>query len=147
LEHERQMARGLRLAARINQLLLETDDLHGAIERIAEAIALEVADGCAVMRLRDETVRTEFVVHRDPQVAFAASRLRGQRALRPTAERALAYDLREHRTIVYDAEEHRRQVASTWPHLVEAYASINPITTVVLPLSWGTTTYGALAAY
>lgn len=147
LEHERTMTRGLRMAARINQLLLETDHLRGAIERIAETIAEEMADGCAVMRLRNETVRTEFVVHRDPQVALAASRLRGQRTLRPTAERALAYDLREHRTIVYDAQEHRRQVASTWPHLAEALASLDPVTTVILPLSWGTTTYGALVAY
>lgn len=147
IEHERHTTRGLRLAARINQLLLETDDLRGAIERIGETIALEVADGCAVMRLNGDAVRTEFVVHRDPKVAQSASRLRGQRALRPTAERALAYDLREHRTIVYDREEHVRQLGSTWPHLVEAASSLDPTTTVVLPLSWGTSTYGALAAY
>lgn len=144
---ERHTSRGLRLAARINELLLETDDLHGAIERIAETIAFEIADGCAVMRLYDETVRTEFIVHRDPHVAEVAEKVRGQRTLRPAAERALARDLQQHRTIVYDAEAHNRQLAATWPHLMEAFASLAPVTTVLLPLSWGTTTYGALAAY
>jgi len=49
-EHHRAGER-LRFSSRVNQLLLETTDPWQAMERIAQMVASEIADACAILRL------------------------------------------------------------------------------------------------
>jgi PAS domain S-box-containing protein len=144
---ERDATKGLRFAARVNELLLETDDFRLAVARIAETVAEEIADACGVLRVTDNAVRVQVIAHRDPAIAAILSKLAGQRPLRPAAERELAARMRRHRTIVFDAGENARLKAAAWPHLSEEFDLLDPVTTAIVPVFWGTTTYGALAAY
>ena len=63
LETERRTAENS--APADDQLLFETSEPWATMERVAQIIAHEVADACAILRLRDDTVRTEIIVHRD----------------------------------------------------------------------------------
>ncbi|HEY1653792.1 MAG TPA: SpoIIE family protein phosphatase [Candidatus Tumulicola sp.] len=144
---ERDTTKGLRFIAKVNQLLLETDDVRPAVAGIAETVAAEIADACGVLRLNGDTVRVQLLNHRDPAIDAALEHLRGQRPLRPGVERDLAARLRAHRPIVLDADANARLKAAAWPHLAAEFELLAPVTTAILPLAWGTLTYGALIAY
>lgn len=147
IKAERHAAQRMAFASRINQLLLETTELWSTLERIAEMIAEEVADACAVARLEDRAIRAEIVVHRDPKVNELVSRLRGKRTMRPDAERELVDRLRKHETVVRTQGDAPAAPARTWPHLPAEVQALEAKVTVIVPLHSAAATYGALVAF
>lgn len=144
---ERNAADRLRFIGRINQLLFETADLWATMERVANIIAVEVADGCSIVSLTGDAIRPEVVAHRNAEVQTIVAGLRGQRTNRPDSERDIAARLRRHETIVFDDPTGDLMRARVWPFLAKEIAALNAKTTVVLPLFSGTETYGAISAY
>jgi PAS domain S-box-containing protein len=147
LESERRTAEQLRFTARINELLFKTSDPWPTMSGVAKAIATEVADGCAVLRLQDNAIRAEIIVHRDPAIDVVVSALRGQRIFRPQPEREIAARIAKHETIVYTNDDPHAFAERVWPYLGAAAQALAPRFTVMLPLHGGTETYGALVAY
>ncbi len=147
IKAERRAAQRMAFAGRINQLLLETTELWTTLERIAEMIAADVADACAVARVEGEAIRAEVVVHRDPTVNEIVSKLRGKRTMRPEAERELVNRLRKHETVVRTPENAASAPARTWSHLSAEVQAIDAKVTVIVPLYSATATYGALVAF
>lgn len=147
VESERRVAQRLRFTGRVNTLLFEASDPWKAMERVAELIAFELADACAILRLREDTVRTEVIVHRDPRVSDSISALRGRRTLRFPVEREIAERLRRHETIVFANEEPGVMKERAWPYLAAEMEALDLRSSVILPLHAGSATYGALVAY
>ena len=145
-EDQRRYAEELRLGGRINQLLFETPDPWQAMERVARAIAAEVADACAILRLDGNSVRTEVIVHRDPEADAAIAGLRGRRMLRLEPERELAKQLREHQAVIL-TDEHRELKQRAWPYLSAEIEALGAKASVVVPWHAGSATSGALVAY
>jgi len=146
LEAERRAAERLRFAGKVNQLLFESLDVWGALQKIAAMIADDIADACLFVRLENDALSTDVVVHRDPARQAAVAGLRGQRPLRQDAEIELAAILRKHRSVVYVDEHLQRMKASVWPYLAPEIEALDPKATVIVPLHAGATTYGALVA-
>jgi PAS domain S-box-containing protein len=146
-EEERRTAEQLRFTSRINQMLFETPDPWKTISRVARMIALEIADACAILRVQDEAIRTEVIVHRDPQIDAAVGSLRGRRTMRIGPEHEIAERLKRHETIVYTNEEPGRMKERAWPYLAPEIDALDARSSVMVPLSAGRATYGALVAY
>lgn len=147
LAAERQSAERLRFTARINELLFATRNPWPAMNDVAKAIASELADGCGVLRLQEEGIRAEIVVHRDPGVDAQIGALRGQRIYRPQPEREISDRLKKHETIVFTNEDPQALAEHVWPYLGHAAQALAPRSTVILPLHAGAETYGALVVY
>ena len=145
-EEEHRAAELLRFTGRVNQLLFETADPWQAMERVARIVAAEVADACAIIRLVDDTIRTEIIVHRDPAADAAIAGIRGHRMLRLGAETELARRLRQHQTIVF-SEEYGSMKTRAWPYLAREVEALGAKETVIVPWHAGESTYGALVAY
>ncbi len=143
---ERRAAEALRFTGRVNQLLFETADPWQSMEEVARMIAAEVADACAILRLAGETVRTEFIVHRDSSIDSAIEPLRGHRTLRLDAERDLARRLQQHETIVL-SEDTARLKERSWQYLWPSIEALNVNSTLIVPWHAGSVTYGALVAH
>lgn len=147
LETERRIAEQLRLTSRINKLLFETSDPWKTMNRVAKMIAYEVADACAILRLRDDALRTEIIVHRKPKINAIIAALRGQRSLRRGPEHELAERLKKHETIVYSNEDPSEMKERAWPYLAGEIDALGARSSVIVPLHGGQTTYGALVAH
>jgi PAS domain S-box-containing protein len=144
---ERRAAEQLRLSSRVNSLLFETGDPWKAMERVAQIVATEVGDACAILRLQGDTLRTEIVVHRDPATDAATAVLRGRRVMRLGAELELAQQLKQHRTIVLSDGDGEHMVERAWPYLSAEVKALDAKTSVIVPLDAGASTYGALVAH
>lgn len=145
-QNERRAAELLRITGRANQLLFESADPWQAMERLARMIAAEVADACAILRLAGDTVRTEFVVHRNPAVHETLAPLRGRRTLRLEAESELAARLRQHETIVL-SQQTATFKEGAWQYLWPAIEALDANSTIIVPWYSGNATYGALVAH
>lgn len=145
-QKQRRAAEALRFTGQVNQLLFETSDPWQAMERVAQLIATEVADACEIVRLHDETVRTEILVHRDPKINADIAPLRGHRTLRLQPERELVSRLKRHETVVL-TEDSERPKERSWPYLGQAIDALNARSTVVVPWHAGGATHGALIAH
>jgi PAS domain S-box-containing protein len=147
LAAERQTAERLRFTARISELLFATPNPWPAMNGVAQAIASEIADACGVLRLQEEGIRAEILVHRDPNINAMVGALRGQRIYRPQPEHEIADRLKKHETIVFTNEDPHALGERVWPYLANAAQALAPRTTVILPLHAGSETYGALVVY
>jgi PAS domain S-box-containing protein len=145
-EHHRAGER-LRFSSRVNQLLLETTDPWQAMERIAQMVASEIADACAILRLDGEMVRTETIVHRDPAVNAAIAPLRGRRTLRIQPETDLAERIKQHQTIVLYDDDAMEMKQNAWPYLTDAIEALGAKATFIAPWHAGSSTFGALVAH
>ena len=137
----------LRFSSRVNQLLLETTDPWQAMERIAQMVASEIADACAILRLDGEMVRTETIVHRDPAVNAAIAPLRGRRTLRIQPETDLAERIKQHQTIVLYDDDAMEMKQNAWPYLTDAIEALGAKATFIAPWHAGSSTFGALVAH
>jgi PAS domain S-box-containing protein len=144
---ERRAVERLRFLGNINDLLLETSDLWGALERVADTIAHDLADGCTVAKITGEALRTEVVSHRNPEINAAIAGLRGQRSARPEVERDLIERLNKHEVIVFADDSLERMKARTWPYLAAEITALNARTTALVPIHSRNATYGVLVAY
>ncbi len=144
LAAERRTAEQLRFTARVNEGLFGTSDPWPTMNGVAQAIASEIADACAILRLQEEGIRAEIVVHRDANTNALVSPLRGQRIYRPQAERDIAERLKKHETVVYTSQDPGALAERVWPYLSSAAHALAPRTSVILPLHAGGETYGAM---
>jgi PAS domain S-box-containing protein len=147
LEAERRTAKQLRFTGRVNQLLFETSDPWRTMDRVAQMIASELADACAILRLRGDAIRTEIIVHSDPAINAIVGALRGQRTMRLAPEHEIADLLKNHETIVYVNEEPGSMRERAWPYLAAEVEALASRSSVIVPLHAGPDTYGALVAY
>ncbi len=146
-ENQKRAAEQLRLSGRVNAMLFESSDPWQTMERVAEIVATEIADACAVLRLRGDTVRTEIIAHRDPAVNAAVAGLRGRRTLRLNAEFELANQLKAHRTIVLADRDAAHMKERVWPYLGAEVDALDSKASVIVPWQAGSSTYGALVAH
>ncbi len=146
-ESQKRAAEQLRLSGRVNAMLFESADPWQTMERVAEIVATEIADACAVLRLRGDTVRTEIIAHRDPAVNAAIAGLRGRRTLRLNAELELANQLKAHRTIVLADRDAAHMKERVWPYLAAEVDALDSKASVIVPWQAGSSTYGALVAH
>jgi PAS domain S-box-containing protein len=144
LAGERMTSKRLRFVSRMNEMLLESSNAWDAMKAVASAIATELADACAVIKLDGDGVRVEAAAARDPKAHAAIAALEGQRPLRPEYERRLAHRLREHGSVVHEADSPERMKARTWPYLADQIAALNAHATIIVPLHSANAVYGAL---
>jgi anti-sigma regulatory factor (Ser/Thr protein kinase) len=117
------------------------------MDRIAGMVANEIASACAVLRLEGDALRMETIVHRDPHKNATVSRLRGQRLLRPEAERELVASLKRNVAVIRVEDGVTAMQGRAWPYLAEQIEALEVKATVIVPMYSAGTIYGALAAY
>ncbi len=144
LAGERTTSQRLRFAGRVNELLLDSRDVWTTMKAVATAIAEDLADACAVIKLDGDAIRVEAAAGRNPIAAAAMAALEGQRPLRSEVERRLAQRLRERGSVVHDPDSPQRMKLRTWPYLADHIDALNVRLTVVVPLHSADATYGAL---
>jgi PAS domain S-box-containing protein len=145
LAGERTTSQRLRFTGRVNELLLDSRDVWSTMQTVATAIAEDLADACAVIKLEGDAIRVEAAAAREPVAAVAMAALEGQRPLRPEVERRLAHRLRERGSVVHDPDSPQRMKLRTWPYLADHIAALRVRATVIVPLHSSDATYGALA--
>ncbi|MEO7202807.1 MAG: SpoIIE family protein phosphatase [Candidatus Tumulicola sp.] len=144
LASERTTSQRLRFTGRVNEMLLDSRDLWSTMKAVATAIAEDLADACAVIKLEGDAIRVEAAAARNPIAAAAMAALEGQRPLRPEVERRLARRLRERRSVVHDPDSPQRMKLRTWPYLADHIEALRVRSTVIVPLHSADATYGAL---
>jgi PAS domain S-box-containing protein len=144
LAGERTTSQRLRFAGRVNELLLDSRDVWSSLKAVATAIAEDLADACAVIKLEGDAIRVEAAAARNPIAAAAMAALEGQRPLRPEVERRLAHRLRDRGSVVHDPDSPQRMKLRTWPYLAEHIDALRVRSTVIVPLHSADATYGAL---
>ncbi|MFY9631677.1 MAG: SpoIIE family protein phosphatase [Candidatus Cybelea sp.] len=147
LKAERRIAEQLRFTSRVNKLLFETSTPWKTMSRVAKMIALEIADAGALLRVQDDALRTEVIVHRKPKINSMIGALRGKRTLRLAPEHDFTERLRRRETIVFRDEEPGYMRERFWPYLSDEIDALAVKSSVIVPLYAGKTTYGALVAY
>ncbi|MGB6521814.1 MAG: SpoIIE family protein phosphatase [Candidatus Cybelea sp.] len=147
LKAERRIAEQLRFTSRVNKLLFESSAPWKTMGRVAKMIALEIADAGAILRVQDDALRTEVIVHRKPKINAIVAALRGKRTLRLAPEHDFTERLRRRETIVFRDEEPGYMRERVWPYLSDEIDALAVKSTVIVPLYAGKTTYGALVAY
>ncbi|HEY2554898.1 MAG TPA: SpoIIE family protein phosphatase [Candidatus Cybelea sp.] len=147
LKAERRIAEQLRFTSRVNKLLFETSVPWKAMARVAKMIALEIADAGAILRVQDDALRTEVIVHRKPKINTILRALRGKRTLRLAPERDLVERLRRRETIVFRDEQPGYMRERVWPYLSGEIDALSVRSSVIVPLYAGKRTYGALVAH
>ena len=145
-ERERRTSQRLRIAGKAVELLFNFSDIGQALRRVARMIATEIADACAIVRLREGALYVDAISHRDPKANSAVRRLLGKQPLRPDAERELIAQLLQHEPIVRENDDAERMKARAWPHLASEVAKLGAKSTVILPL-YAREAYGGLIAY
>lgn len=144
---ERRSAERLRFTGRVSELLFEGSDPWRAMDGIAEMVALEIADACAILSLRDGAVRVEAIAHRDPNAHAAVAALRGQRLLRPETEPEFARELGRSEPFLRAGDGSGGAWGEVWPYLARPVAEIGARRSVVVPIRSGAATFGALVAF
>jgi PAS domain S-box-containing protein len=144
LASERTTSQRLRFTSRVNEMLLDSRDVWSTMKAVATAIAEDLADACAVIKLEGDAIRVEAAAARNPVAAAAMAALEGQRPLRPEVERRLARRLREHGSVVHDPDSPQRMKLRTWPYLADHIDALRVRSTVIVPLHSADATYGAL---
>ncbi|HEY2476986.1 MAG TPA: SpoIIE family protein phosphatase [Candidatus Cybelea sp.] len=147
LAAERRTAEQLRFTSRVNKLLFETSAPWKTMSRVAKMIALEIGDACAILRLRDDSLRTEVIVHRKLRINKIVAGLHGKRTLRLAYERELAERLRKRETLILRNEDPGYIRERVWGYLANEIDALAATTSVFVPLYAGKTTYGALVAH
>ncbi len=147
LEAERRRSQRLLLTGRINELLLDSSNYWSTMEGVAREIVESIADSCVVARIAGEALRSDVAFHADPGENERIAPIRGQRVLRPDAERALVERLRDRETVEYFTDGVDAIRERTWPYLRDAMEPFASRHSVVAPLYSAANTYGALFVY
>jgi len=147
-EEERRRSARLRFIAQASELLVEASDLQSMLDSLTGFIVKELADLAYVMIVENQdSLRTRSCAHADPEKARIASRLCGQRTLRPEAEEHALWLLSQHRTLLHETVPIEAVLASMWEYLAPDVLALGVRSAITVPLYSRGETFGALVVY
>jgi PAS domain S-box-containing protein len=121
--------RSQRLMASAADLLVDTNDQHQAMVKLANLVVPELADWCVIDDFAEDTVRSQACAHADPDKATLARGLNHRHAFGPDAPRAIAHVFRTGESLfhgeVADAAEIATALGLADVELAEALGAVS----------------------